>query len=416
MTTRTHCLTLDAQDPLAPLRNQFALPAGVIYLDGNSLGARPVAALERAQAVIAEEWGNGLIRSWNSAGWADLSQHLGNRLAPLIGARDGEVVITDTTSINLFKVLSAALTVQRGRAPSRKVIVSEASNFPTDLYIAEGLTELLQQGYSLRLVNSPDELPKAIDQDTAVVMLTHVNYKTGYMYDMQAQTALSHECGALAIWDLAHSAGAVPIDLHQAGADYAIGCTYKYLNGGPGSQAFVWVNPALVDVVTQPLSGWFGHTRQFAMESRYAPSQGIARYLCGTQPIASLAMVECGLDIFAQTDMASLRSKSLALTDLFIELVESRCAAHDLTLITPREHARRGSHVSFEHPEGYAVIQALIARGVIGDYREPRIMRFGFTPLYTSFAEVWDAVEILGEILDQKTWDQPQFKVRHSVT
>ncbi|WP_330565009.1 kynureninase [Pseudomonas yamanorum] len=416
MTTRTHCLTLDAQDPLAPLRNQFALPAGVIYLDGNSLGARPVAALERAQAVIAEEWGNGLIRSWNSAGWADLSQRLGNRLAPLIGARDGEVVITDTTSINLFKVLSAALTVQRERAPSRKVIVSEASNFPTDLYIAEGLTELLQQGYSLRLVNSPDELPQAIDQDTAVVMLTHVNYKTGYMYDMQAQTALSHECGALAIWDLAHSAGAVPIDLHQAGADYAIGCTYKYLNGGPGSQAFVWVNPSLVDVVTQPLSGWFGHTRQFAMESRYAPSQGIARYLCGTQPITSLAMVECGLDIFAQTDMASLRAKSLALTDLFIERVESRCAAHDLTLITPREHARRGSHVSFEHPEGYAVIQALIVRGVIGDYREPRIMRFGFTPLYTSFAEVWDAVEILGEILDQKTWDQPQFKVRHSVT
>ncbi|NWD41916.1 kynureninase [Pseudomonas yamanorum] len=416
MTTRTHCLTLDAQDPLAPLRNQFALPAGVIYFDGNSLGARPVAALERAQAVIVEEWGNGLIRSWNSAGWADLSQRLGNRLAPLIGARDGEVVITDTTSINLFKVLSAALTVQRERAPSRKVIVSEASNFPTDLYIAEGLTELLQQGYSLRLVNSPDELPQAIDQDTAVVMLTHVNYKTGYMYDMQAQTALSHECGALAIWDLAHSAGAVPIDLHQAAADYAIGCTYKYLNGGPGSQAFVWVNPALVDVVTQPLSGWFGHTRQFAMESRYAPSQGIARYLCGTQPITSLAMVECGLDIFAQTDMASLRAKSLALTDLFIERVESRCAAHDLTLITPREHARRGSHVSFEHPEGYAVIQALIARGVIGDYREPRIMRFGFTPLYTSFAEVWDAVEILGEILDQKAWDQPQFKVRHSVT
>ncbi|MBT2374890.1 kynureninase [Pseudomonas fluorescens] len=416
MTTRNHCQALDAQDPLAPLRNQFALPDGVIYLDGNSLGARPVAALERAQAVIAEEWGNGLIRSWNSAGWADLSQRLGNRLAPLIGARDGEVVITDTTSVNLFKVLSAALTVQRNRAPNRKVIVSEASNFPTDLYIAEGLAELLQQGYSLRLVNSPDELPQAIDQDVAVVMLTHVNYKTGYMYDMQGLTSLAHECGALAIWDLAHSAGAVPIDLHQAGADYAIGCTYKYLNGGPGSQAFVWVNPALVDVVRQPLSGWFGHTRQFAMESRYTPSNGIARYLCGTQPITSLAMVECGLDIFAQTDMASLRTKSLALTDLFIALVETRCAAHELILITPREHAKRGSHVSFEHPEGYAVIQALIARGVIGDYREPRIMRFGFTPLYTRFTEVWDAVEILGEILDQKTWDQPQFKVRHSVT
>ncbi len=416
MTTRSHCQALDAQDPLAPLRQQFALPEGVIYLDGNSLGARPVAALERAQAVIAEEWGNGLIRSWNSAGWADLSQRLGNRLAPLIGARDGEVVITDTTSINLFKVLSAALSVQRQRQPQRKVIVSEASNFPTDLYIAEGLTELLQQGYSLRLVNSPDELPQAIDADVAVVMLTHVNYKTGYMYDMQALTTLSHECGALSIWDLAHSAGAVPIDLHAAGADYAIGCTYKYLNGGPGSQAFVWVSPALVDVVRQPLSGWFGHTRQFAMESNYAPSAGIARYLCGTQPITSLAMVECSLDIFAQTDMASLRTKSLMLTDLFIELVEARCAAHELTLITPREHARRGSHVSFEHPEGYAVIQALIARGVIGDYREPRIMRFGFTPLYTSFSEVWDAVEILGEILDNNTWDQPQFKVRHSVT
>ncbi|MEW5509179.1 kynureninase [Pseudomonas antarctica] len=416
MTTRSHCQALDAQDPLAPLRRQFALPEGVIYLDGNSLGARPVAALARAQQVIAQEWGNGLIRSWNSAGWADLSQRLGNRLAPLIGARDGEVVITDTTSINLFKVLSAALSVQRQRQPGRKVIVSEASNFPTDLYIAEGLAELLQQGYSMRLVNSPDELPQAIDQDVAVVMLTHVNYKTGYMYDMQALTALSHECGALSIWDLAHSAGAVPIDLHKARADYAIGCTYKYLNGGPGSQAFVWVNPALVDLVRQPLSGWFGHTRQFAMEAQYAPSAGIARYLCGTQPITSLAMVECGLEIFAQTDMASLRTKSLALTDLFIALVEARCAAHGLVLITPREHARRGSHVSFEHPEGYAVIQALIARGVIGDYREPRIMRFGFTPLYTSFTEVWDAVEILGDILDTGTWDQPQFKVRNSVT
>ncbi len=416
MTTRSHCQALDAQDPLAPLRRQFALPEGVIYLDGNSLGARPVAALARAQAVIAEEWGNGLIRSWNSAGWAALSQRLGNRLAPLIGARDDEVVITDTTSINLFKVLSAALSVQRQRAPARKVIVSEASNFPTDLYIAEGLAELLQQGYSLRLVNRPDELPQAIDQDVAVVMLTHVNYKTGYMYDMQALTALSHECGALSIWDLAHSAGAVPIDLHKAGTDYAIGCTYKYLNGGPGSQAFVWVNPTLVDVVRQPLSGWFGHTRQFAMEAQYAPSSGIARYLCGTQPITSLAMVECGLEIFAQTDMASLRSKSLALTDLFIALVEARCAAHGLVLITQREHAQRGSHVSFEHPEGYAVIQALIARGVIGDYREPRIMRFGFTPLYTSFTEVWDAVEILGDTLDNNTWDQPQFKVRNSVT
>ncbi|PYY90389.1 kynureninase [Pseudomonas sp. TKO26] len=416
MIDKNHCLRLDEQDPLAPLRQQFALPEGVIYLDGNSLGARPVASLERARQVIEQEWGDGLIRSWNSAGWRDLPQRLGDRLAPLIGANSGEVVITDTTSINLFKVLSAALQVQAERAPERRVIVSESSNFPTDLYIAEGLTRMLEQGYSLRLVDSPDQLPAAIDQDTAVVMLTHVNYKTGYMHDMQAVTSLIHEAGALSLWDLAHSAGAVPVELNRSGADYAIGCTYKYLNGGPGSQAFAWVAPALCDLVTQPLSGWFGHARQFDMATQYEPASGIARYLCGTQPITSLAMVECGLEVFEQTDMQSLRRKSLALTDLFIELVEQRCAGHDLKLVTPRDHAKRGSHVSFEHPEGYAVIQALIARGVIGDYREPRIMRFGFTPLYTRFSEVWDAVQILGEILDEKTWAQAQFQVRHSVT
>ncbi|PNG35863.1 MULTISPECIES: kynureninase [Pseudomonas] len=416
MIDKNHCLRLDEQDPLAPLRQQFALPEGVIYLDGNSLGARPVAALERARQVIEQEWGDGLIRSWNSAGWRDLSQRLGDRLAPLIGAGSGEVVITDTTSINLFKVLSAALQVQAERAPERRVIVSESSNFPTDLYIAEGLTRMLEQGYSLRLVDSPEQLPAAIDQDVAVVMLTHVNYKTGYMHDMQAVTGLIHEAGALSLWDLAHSAGAVPVELNRSGADYAIGCTYKYLNGGPGSQAFAWVAPALCNLVTQPLSGWFGHARQFDMATQYEPASGIARYLCGTQPITSLAMVECGLEVFEQTDMQSLRRKSLALTDLFIELVEQRCAGHDLKLVTPRDHAKRGSHVSFEHPEGYAVIQALIARGVIGDYREPRIMRFGFTPLYTRFSEVWDAVQILGEILDQKTWAQAQFQVRHSVT
>lgn len=416
MIDKNHCLRLDEQDPLAPLRQQFALPEGVIYLDGNSLGARPVAALERARQVIEQEWGDGLIRSWNSAGWRDLSQRLGDRLAPLIGAGNGEVVITDTTTINLFKVLSAALRVQAERAPERRVIVSESSNFPSDLYIAEGLTQMLEQGYSLRLVDSPEQLRAAIDQDVAVVMLTHVNYKTGYMHDMQAVTGLIHEAGALSLWDLAHSAGAVPVELNRSGADYAIGCTYKYLNGGPGSQAFAWVAPALCNLVTQPLSGWFGHARQFDMATQYEPASGIARYLCGTQPITSLAMVECGLEVFEQTDMQSLRRKSLALTDLFIELVEQRCAGHDLKLVTPRDHAKRGSHVSFEHPEGYAVIQALIARGVIGDYREPRIMRFGFTPLYTRFSEVWDAVQILGEILDQKTWAQAQFQVRHSVT
>ncbi len=416
MTTRQHCLDLDADDPLAPLRTQFALPDGVIYLDGNSLGARPHAALQRAQEVISAEWGDGLIRSWNTADWFTLPQRLGNKLAPLIGAKPDEVVITDTTSVNLFKVLAAALRVQDARDPARRVIVSERSNFPTDLYIAQGLADMLQRGYTLRLVDSPEALDAAIGDDTAVVMLTHVNYKTGHMYDMTAVTAAIHAKGALSVWDLAHSAGAVPVDLNGANADYAVGCTYKYLNGGPGSPAFVWVSAALRDCFWQPLSGWWGHAQPFAMEAEYRPHAGITRFMCGTQPIASMAMIECGLDIFAQTDMAALRRKSLALTDLFIALVEERCGTHPLTLVTPRDHALRGSHVSYEHPDGYAVTQALIARGVIGDYREPHVARFGFTPLYTSFTDVWDAVEILRDVLDTETWRQPQFKARGLVT
>lgn len=416
MTTRQTCLDLDARDALAPLREAFALPEGVIYLDGNSLGARPKAALERARQVIEDEWGTGLIGSWNEAGWRGLPERLGNQLAGLIGAGQDEVVITDTTSINLFKVLVAALRVQAQRDPSRKVIVTETSNFPTDIYMVEGLADLLQQGYSLRLVDTPEELPAAIGTDTAVALITQVNYKTGYLHDMQALTALAHECGVLTIWDLCHSAGAVPIDLTAANADYAIGCTYKYLNGGPGSPAFVWVAPALRELVWQPLSGWWGHARQFGMEPAYEPAPGIGRYLCGTQPITSMAMIECGLEVFGQTSMEALREKSLALTDLFIERVQARCGQHPLTLVTPLEHARRGSHVSYEHPEGYAIIQALIDQGVVGDYREPRIMRFGFTPLYTRFVDVWDAVERLGEILDGETWRQERFMARKQVT
>lgn len=416
MTTREDCLALDARDPLGPLREEFVLPEGVIYLDGNSLGARPRSALQRARDVVEKEWGEGLIGSWNSAGWRGLPERLGNRLARLIGAGEGEVVITDTTSINLFKVLVAALRVQAGRDPSRKVIVTERSNFPTDIYMAEGLADMLQQGYSLRLVDAPEELPAAIGTDTAVALITQVNYKTGHLHDMVALTALAHECGALAIWDLCHSAGAVPVDLKGSGADYAIGCTYKYLNGGPGSPAFVWVAPHLRELVWQPLTGWWGHARQFGMEARYEPAPGIGRYLCGTQPITSLAMVECGLEAFEKTDMQALREKSLALTDLFIERVRARCGEHPLTLVTPLEHARRGSHVSFEHPEGYAVIQALIDRGVIGDYREPRIMRFGFTPLYTGFTDVWDAAEALGEVLDSDAWRAERFMARKQVT
>lgn len=418
--THHDCLARDRQDPLAPLRDQFSLPEGVIYLDGNSLGAQPRAARERALQVIAHEWGEGLIRSWNDAGWFDLPRRLGDRLATLVGARDGEVVVTDTTSINLFKVLAAALRQQEALAPARRVIVSERRNFPTDLYIAQGLIDQLQAhgapAYRLRLIDAPEELAGALDDDVAVVLLTHVNYQTGHMHDMAAATALAHEHGSLTVWDLAHSAGAVPVELNAARADYAVGCTYKYLNGGPGAPGFLWVHARHQDAFWQPLSGWWGHARPFAMEPGYQPRQGITRYLCGTQPIVSLALVECGLDTFAQTSMAALREKSLALTTLFIDLVRQECGGHPLVLITPTDPQRRGSQVSYEHPQGFAVVQALIGRGVIPDYREPRIMRFGFTPLYTRFEDVWQAVAALREILDHRSWDQPRFHARTAVT
>jgi kynureninase len=405
MMTRTACLALDAADELAALRAQFDLPEGVIYLDGNSLGARPKTALQRAQQVIAGEWGTDLIKSWNTAGWFDLPSRLGDKLAPLLGAGPGEVVVSDTTSINLFKALAAALHQQAAVAADRKVIVSERSNFPTDIYIAQGLAAWLDRGYRLRLVDSPEDLNTAIDAQTAVVMLTHVNYRSGLMHDMRAVTAQAHKQGALMLWDLAHSAGAVPLDLNGDGADYAVGCTYKYLNGGPGSPAFLWVAPRHQADFRQPLSGWWSHASPFSMQPEFQPVDGIRRALCGTQPVVSLALVECGLDVFAQTNMTAIRRKSLALTDLFIELVEQRCARHPLQLVTPREHGQRGSQVSFAHPHGYAVMQALIARGVIGDYREPHVMRFGFTPLYTRFVDVWDAVETLADILDGEQYD-----------
>jgi len=403
--SREDCLALDARDPLAPLRDRFELPEGVIYLDGNSLGARPRAALARAHEVVAREWGEDLIKSWNSAGWFDMPKRLGDRLAPIIGARPGEVVVTDSTSLNLFKALAAALAIQAERNPERKTIVTERSNFPTDIYMADGLARWLDRGYRIHLVDGVDELEAAVGQDCAVLMLTHVNYRTGWQHDMAALTRHAHGAGALTVWDLAHSAGAVPLDLHGADADFAVGCTYKYLNGGPGAPAFIWVPERNQAAFRHPLTGWWSHAAPFAMSHGFAATQGIGRALCGTQPVVSLALVECGLEVFAETSMEAIRAKSLALTDLFIALVEDRCGAHPLGLVTPREHARRGSQVSFTHPHGYAVMQALIGRGVIGDYREPEIMRFGLTPLYTSFADVWDAVEILRDILDGGAYD-----------
>ncbi len=418
MTTlhRQHCLDLDVQDPLAALREEFDLPKDVIYLDGNSLGAMPKASLSRAQEVIRQEWGNDLIKSWNKAGWFDLPSRLGDMLAPLIGAAPDEVVVTDSTSINLFKALAAALHLQASNpvTADRKVIVTERSNFPTDIYMAEGITRWLDRGYQIKLVDTSDELTSAIDQTTAVVMLTHANYRSGYLHDMVAVTAHAHAQGALMLWDLAHSAGAVQVELNQAQADFAVGCTYKYLNGGPGAPAFIWVAARHQAAFSHPLSGWWGHAKPFEMAPSFVGTPGIRRALCGTQPIVSLAMVESGLAVFNKTSMAAIRAKSLALTELFIQLVESRCANQSLELVTPRDQARRGSHVSFTHPHGYAVMQALIARGIIGDYREPAIMRFGFTPLYTRFVDVWDAVEGLRDILESQAYELNA--ERHAVT
>ena len=416
MKTRADAIALDRDDPLAHLRQRFALAPDVIYLDGNSLGVPPVAASARAQTVIAHEWADGLIRSWNAAGWFALPRRLGDKLAPLVGAATDEIVVTDTISVNLFKLLSAALKMAHDRDSNRRVIVSERANFPTDLYIAQGLIEQLDRGYSLRLVDDPADLPDAIGDDTAVAMITHVNYRTGYMHDMASLTQVVQRAGALALWDLAHSAGAVPVDLNGVHADFAVGCTYKYLNGGPGSPAFAWVAKRHQDALAQPLSGWWGHAAPFAMNPVYTPGQGIGRFLCGTQPIVSMSLVEAGLDVFLETDMSTIRRKSLALTDAFIDLVQARCPGHPLTLVTPRAHTQRGSHVSIEHPHGYEVMQALIARGVIGDYREPRVLRFGFTPLYTRFVDVWDAVETLRDVLDTEAWRAPEHAARHSVT
>ena len=432
MITLADCQQRDATDPLRSLRDQFTLPAGVIYLDGNSLGVLPNTAAARVAQVVTQEWGQGLIRSWNTAGWFNMPQRMGDKIAPLIGAGPGEVVATDTTSINLYKVLSAALHMAAQDAPGRKTLLSERSNFPTDLYMAEALCQ--ERGYTLKLVE-PEEMAASLNADVAVLMLTHVNYRTGAMHDMVAVSAAAHAAGALVVWDLAHSAGAVPVALKTAGADFAVGCGYKYLNGGPGAPAFVWVNPQHAERFWQPLAGWWGHATPFDFTPDYRPAPGINRYLCGTQPILSMAALECGLDTFAaaapQGDMSALRSKSLALTDCFMDLVEERCSGFGLGLATPREHAQRGSQVSLTRDNApassggsgaFAIMQALIARGVIGDFRAGDgqrhldILRFGFTPLYIGFEDVWHAVEHLRQVLETREWTRPEFNQKHSVT
>jgi kynureninase len=428
MTSLIDCQDLDALDPLRKLRDQFSLPDGVIYLDGNSLGAMPRSTAARVAKAVTEEWGCGLIRSWNTAGWFDLPQRLGDKIATLIGASRGTVVATDTTSINLYKVLSAALTIAAQDTPLRKRVVSERSNFPTDLYIAEAICK--ERGYQLELVEAA-QLEASLTGDLAVLMLTHVNYRSGAMFDLPAITAAAHKAGALMVWDLAHSAGAMPVDLEGAQADFAVGCGYKYLNGGPGAPAFVWVHPKHADRSWQPLAGWWGHAAPFAFTPDYRPAAGITRYLCGTQPILSMTALECGIDsvlaaqdcVPGQSAMQALRAKSLALTDLFIALVEQRCAGHDLELVTPRSHALRGSQVGLARKEGaFAIMQALISRGVIGDFRagsgaaHQDILRFGFTPLYLRFADVWHAVEHLRQVMESGEWQRPEFNRQNAVT
>ncbi len=408
--TRDQALARDAADPLAPLRAEFVLPEGVIYLDGNSLGALPRRTAARLQQTVLGEWGEGLIRSWNSAGWIDLARSIGDRIASLIGAAPGEVSTGDSTSVNLFKALSACAALQKADAPARTVLLSERSNFPTDLYIAESVA--IAAGLKLRLVDAAD-LVDNLGNEVALLMLTHVNYRSGRIHDMAELTRIAHAAGALTVWDLAHSAGAVPVDLHAAGADFAVGCGYKYLNGGPGAPAFVWAHPrhtARMDRegLRQPLSGWLGHAAPFEFAPSYRPAAGIERFVCGTPPILAMRALECGLEVFGEAEafggMPALRDKSIALTSLFIERVEAACPGLGLTLASPRAPSERGSQVSFAHADGYPVMQALIARGVVGDFRagqeggEANLLRFGFTPLYTRFVDAWAAAGVVPEV------------------
>lgn len=393
----------------AATRALFHLPEGIIYLDGNSLGPLPKAALARVSQTVQQEWGDLLIRGWNKAGWMEMPSRLGNRIARLIGADDGTVVLGDTLSIKVYQALASALELSGGR----KVILSDTGNFPSDLYMAEGLCRTLGPDYRLKAV-APEEVDAALDDSIAVLMLTEVDYRTGRKHDMAALTAKAHQMGVLTVWDLAHSAGALPVDLKGANADFAVGCTYKYLNSGPGGPAFIYVAPRHADRARPALSGWLGHEAPFAFDLAYRPGSGIERMRVGTPPVLQMAALEASLDIWDLADMRDVRARSIALADAFIAAVEAGCP--DLTLASPREGAQRGSQVSFHHPEGYAIMQALIARGVIGDFRAPDILRFGFTPLYTTMEEVAAAADILQEIMATSAWNKPEFQTRARVT
>ena len=408
---RDHCAALDAADPLAASRARFTLPDGVIYLDGNSLGALPGAVPGRIQTLIADQWGNDLITSWNRHDWIGYPARVGDRIAPLVGARAGEVIVADSTSVNLFKLAAAALRMR----PGRRRIVTEKGNFHTDIYILEGLCQQLGEAAELSIVETGG-IAAALDETVALVVLTHVHFRTGNILDMARLTEAAHDAGALILWDLSHSAGALPVALDECNVDMAIGCGYKFLNGGPGAPAFAYVAARHQDHIQSPLSGWMGHARPFAFDDHYSPARGIARTLCGTPGVLGMVALDAALDVFDGIDMKAVRQKSVSLGDLFIHLVEERCDGLGLTLACPEISARRGSHVSFSHEQGYAVMQALVRRGVIGDFRAPDVLRFGLTPLYLRYVDIWDAVDILHDILASGSWDQPQFHRRLAVT
>ena len=390
-------------------RAMFDLPKGVVYLDGNSLGAMPKSARERVRRELDESWGRELIRAWNTAGWIDLPSKVGDRIGALVGARKGSVVAGDSTSVNLFKALTAALDIAR----PRKVILSDSGNFPTDLYVAQGVCHLLGRGHQLKIVD-PEAVESTLDEQVAVLMLTEVDYRTGRKHSMRGLTEKAKALGIVTIWDLAHSAGALPVDVTGCRIDFAVGCGYKYLNGGPGAPAFIYVRADLQERIAPALSGWMGHAAPFAFELGYRPASGIDRLRAGTPPVLSMAALDAALDVFESVDMHALRKRSVALGEDFICRIEAGCP--ELQLVSPRDPERRGSQVSFRFAEGYAAMQALIARGVIGDFREPDVMRFGFTPLYTGFAEVETAARTLVEIVRGGLWDRPEFHARNKVT
>ena len=411
MFTRADCQALDAADPLAWVQERFHVPADLIYLDGNSLGALPKATPGRLAKAIEGEWGEQLIRSWNSSGWMEAPARIGDAIARLVGADAGEVIVADSTTVNLFKLALGALALR----PGRRVILAEEGNFPTDLYVLEGIEALLGGRAELRRLPR-SELLSGLDDDVALLMLTHIHYKTAEVWPMAEVTAAAHAAGALTLWDLSHSAGAVAVDLNAAGADLAVGCGYKHLNGGPGAPAYVFVARRRQQALRNPIWGWLGHAAPFDFSDDHATAAGVTGQLCGTPAVLALTALECGVASFDGVAMQAVEAKARRMGDVFAQLVESRCAGHGLTLRSPREASRRGAHMAFAHPDGYAIMQALIARGVIGDFRSPDILRFGFTPLYVRYVDLWDAVETLRQVLEGRDHEQPQFRQRAAVT